>query len=268
MEPSPRKKADLRVVALAVLGIVFVGGLSLWRTVLRHPGEALSETLSTDETKFPTLSAKAVEDKEKRGEALVFLDVRPPEDYQKSHIPHSLSLPGTALSGYAPEAGKMPIVVFSAATQTGMLPELLRSASFPYSLLEGGFEAWTQAGGETISVGDPNAFADQSKVNYIDPKEAQALLANPGNLFILDVQTEGHYQEKHLKGAVNIPLAELEKRAHEIPPARPLLVYGENELASFQGGVRLFDLHFYGAMTLSGNELIQKTVDLPVEKSE
>ncbi|MEI9966965.1 MAG: rhodanese-like domain-containing protein [Candidatus Moraniibacteriota bacterium] len=267
--PLPRNGADLRVVAIALLAIVGIAGLSLWRTVLRPPGEETLER-AAQENALPLVSVSAVQEKMRRREALQFVDIRSPQAYQDSHIPGSLSLPGGTLQSYSPTDNRFTLIVFSTddpgSSQTAQA--ILKSTAFPYAFIQGGFEAWAGAGGETISIGDPNNFADQSKIDYISPKEAATLLETPPpNLFILDVQTAQHFQEKHLRGAVNIPLAELETRAGEIPPAKSILVYGENELASFQGGVRLFDLHFYGAQTLSGNELLEKTVPLPVESS-
>ncbi|MFZ3031959.1 MAG: rhodanese-like domain-containing protein, partial [Candidatus Moraniibacteriota bacterium] len=106
-----------------------------------------------------------------------------------------------------------------------------------------------------LSRGDPSSFLDQSKITYITPAEALKALANTdANYFLLDVQSAQNYQKKHLKGSVNIPLAELERRSKEIPAGRNILVYGESELSSFQGGVRLADLNVFTARTLSGND--------------
>jgi hypothetical protein len=45
----------------------------------------------------------------------------------------------------------------------------------------------------------------------------------------------------------------LEKRYKEVPVGTNILVYGEKELNSFQGGVRLADLGFITTKTLSGD---------------
>ena len=47
---------------------------------------------------------------------------------------------------------------------------------------------------------------------------------NKDYLFI-DVRTEVEYKNGHIKGAVSIPVEEIEERLDEIPQDRPLIVY-------------------------------------------
>lgn len=55
--------------------------------------------------------------------------------------------------------------------------------------------------------------------------EAKALLAKNSRAFLLDVRTPDEYRQVHLKGAVLIPLDQLERRVKEIPRERPIVVY-------------------------------------------
>jgi phage shock protein E len=59
----------------------------------------------------------------------------------------------------------------------------------------------------------------------VNSKEAKALIASKSKLVLLDVRTPEEYRQAHLRGAMLIPLSELEKRMQEIPRERPLLVY-------------------------------------------
>jgi rhodanese-related sulfurtransferase len=61
-------------------------------------------------------------------------------------------------------------------------------------------------------------------VNLSSP-EAKALLAKNSRVLLLDVRTPDEYRQAHLRGALLIPLDELERRLPEIPRDRPLLVY-------------------------------------------
>jgi len=61
-------------------------------------------------------------------------------------------------------------------------------------------------------------------VNLSSP-EARALLAKNSRIVLLDVRTPDEYRQAHLRGALLIPLDELERRLPEIPRDRPLLVY-------------------------------------------
>jgi rhodanese-related sulfurtransferase len=55
--------------------------------------------------------------------------------------------------------------------------------------------------------------------------DAKALLEKNKNVFLLDVRTPQEFQQASLKGAVLIPINELERRIKEIPRNRPILIY-------------------------------------------
>jgi len=57
----------------------------------------------------------------------------------------------------------------------------------------------------------------------IEVEDAKSL-ADKGAL-IVDVRSPSSYSKEHIKGAVNIPLEELDKRLSEIPRDRPVILY-------------------------------------------
>jgi len=59
----------------------------------------------------------------------------------------------------------------------------------------------------------------------ITSTEARALLAKNRQVLLLDVRTPEEFRQARLRGALLIPLGELQKRVSEIPRGRPLLVY-------------------------------------------
>ena len=59
----------------------------------------------------------------------------------------------------------------------------------------------------------------------ITSTEAKALLAKNKQVVLLDVRTPEEFRQAHLRGALLIPLGELQKRVPEIPRDRPILVY-------------------------------------------
>jgi len=58
----------------------------------------------------------------------------------------------------------------------------------------------------------------------IDSLQAKALL-DKGKVFLLDVRTPEEFRQARMKGAVLIPIDQIEKRLAEIPENRPILVY-------------------------------------------
>lgn len=59
----------------------------------------------------------------------------------------------------------------------------------------------------------------------VTSKQAQALLGKNSKIVLLDVRTPDEYRQAHLKGALLIPLGELNRRVQEVPRDRPVLVY-------------------------------------------
>ena len=66
--------------------------------------------------------------------------------------------------------------------------------------------------------------AAAAQFRNIASSEAKALL-DTGTVFLLDVRTPEEFRQAHLKGAVLIPVDQVEKRIGEIPRNRPVLVY-------------------------------------------
>jgi rhodanese-related sulfurtransferase len=62
-------------------------------------------------------------------------------------------------------------------------------------------------------------------VQTIKSPEARSLLERQRNAFLLDVRTPDEFRAARLKGAVLIPINELERRLAEVPKGRPIVVY-------------------------------------------
>ncbi|MBI2439648.1 MAG: hypothetical protein HYV45_03570 [Candidatus Moranbacteria bacterium] len=201
----------------------------------------------------------------------VFLDIRGEQAFALRHIPQSLPISLSALAQFVPvNKDETVIIVFSKNNSDVFqsAKNILKEKTFPYFFLRGGFEEWEAAHAPTISFGDPLSFVDQSKVVYISLVETKKILnenKDSGLFVLLDVQTEENYKKKHLQGAIHIPLENLEKRVSEIPAGRQIIVYGGNDVESFRGGVRLFDLGIFSAKTLSEKGVLSDDSGLPLE---
>lgn len=55
--------------------------------------------------------------------------------------------------------------------------------------------------------------------------EARSLLAKSKRIFLLDVRTPEEFRQARLKGAVLMPMNEMERRFQEVPRNRPVVVY-------------------------------------------
>jgi rhodanese-related sulfurtransferase len=220
------------------------------------------------QTRVPLIAPDVLLKKIQNGDSVALVDVRSKEAYDLEHIAHALSLPIGSLQNFSPVKDEAVVIIFSEND-----PEVFETAknimnekSFAYFFLKGGFEGWKTLNAPIVSAGDPNSFVDQSKVTYLSVEELKKLLVQKTPpLFILDVQTEDNFKKKHLEGSVNIPIDQLERRIGEVPAGRQIVVYGENDLASFLGGVRLSDLGIFSVRTLTGGKYLSSLSGLPLE---
>ena len=69
------------------------------------------------------------------------------------------------------------------------------------------------------------ALAAANVARSIAPTDAQALLKQRNNVYLLDVRTPQEFQQGRLAGARLIPIDQIVQRLDELPKDRPILVY-------------------------------------------
>lgn len=262
------KKAILIGTTLVLfIGVYFTGRNFFWKTQDVSPTITESAVINNSKGTFSLIAPDVLLKKIQSGEKIALIDIRTENAFGAEHIAHSLRVPIGSLQNFSPEKDESVVIVYSVADGDlfETVKNILAQKSFPYFFLKGGIEGWKSISAPVVSTGDPKSFLDQSKVTSIGPDVLKKIQSEKTPLFILDVQSGEDYKKKHLVGAVNIPLIELEKRAGEIPAGQQIIVYGENDLVSFQGGVRLSDLGIFTARTLSGNKYLSPDSGLPLE---
>ncbi|MFN0082844.1 MAG: MBL fold metallo-hydrolase [Ferruginibacter sp.] len=140
--------------------------------------------------------------KEMAQQDVIMLDTRAATQFTKGFIPGSLFI---GLEGrFAEWAGcllpfdKKIILI----TEPGMEEEtVIRLARVGFNkmggYLQGGFEAWKNAGEKTDMIID------------IEPDELMMDIPHDPNLTIVDVRREAEHADGHLKGSVNLPLSDM-----------------------------------------------------------
>ncbi|MEO5346330.1 MAG: metalloregulator ArsR/SmtB family transcription factor [Magnetococcus sp. YQC-9] len=105
----------------------------------------------------------------------------------------------------------------------------------------------------------------------MEPLARETLLERmrEGSVTVLDVRPHEEYQAGHLPRSFNIPLRELERRLHELPPDREVVAYcrGAYCVLSFEAVARLREKGF-AARRLEEGFPEWRQADLPVERSE
>ena len=80
------------------------------------------------------------------------------------------------------------------------------------SLLEGGMPEWVKAGLPT------------GHVPQLSPYELHAFISGKEELTVLDVRAPSEFEAHHIKGSINIPVADLRTRHTELDPEMPTIV--------------------------------------------
>jgi rhodanese-related sulfurtransferase len=78
-----------------------------------------------------------------------------------------------------------------------------------------------------ISIYYTQIYSPTQTIGYGDVtiEEAKTLIESKPNLIILDVRTQGEYDDGHIEGAILIPVSELEGRLDELSRDKETLVY-------------------------------------------
>lgn len=155
---------------------------------------------------------------EMQKEGVQILDTRNPSEFSKGHIKGSINI---GLSGnYASWAGTVldhtkPIVIVA---NPGKEEEaVLRLGRIGYDNVVGFVD------------GGPPAFLFRkeivSQLERVSAQELKNELKSDSPPLVLDVRTEAEWKDKHLEGALNIPLNRLSKRLSEVPRNKRIVIH-------------------------------------------
>jgi rhodanese-related sulfurtransferase len=184
--------------------------------------------------------------------SLIILDMRSQDEFDQEHIRNSKNARPADLANL--ENGRLYVIVADglSAEETDLVEKTFeRSGIKDYFFLSGGFSAWKSGYNPTVSAGNPNSPVDQAKVTYVASEELKAKMDTERNLLIVDLRNKEKFAEGHLKGAVNIPLDDLERERNRIPLGKKAALYSEGAEEAFRGAVRLYDLGIFNALALS-----------------
>ena len=137
------------------------------------------------------------------------LDTRSADKFSKGFIPNSINI--GIDGGFAPWVGalipdiKQPVLIVSDPGREQEVITRMSRVGYDHSIgyLEGGFDAWKNAGKETDSV---NRITASEMAGKFKPDS-----------IVIDVRNPGEYQAGHIEGAKLVPLGDLNNHLHEIP---------------------------------------------------
>jgi rhodanese-related sulfurtransferase len=215
---------------------VLDGGLAAWRATGRPsvqginvPSKVFGER-ALHEHKTPQVAPAELAARIARGEDMVIVDSRTPEEYARGCVPGAISMPGGELVFRITELiarADQPIVVHCGGrTRSYIGAESLRRMRLPNPIvaLENGTMGWELAGltlergaSRWAPVATPRSraaaalvakrVAAEDGVRFVSPDEVRALLGNRAghNAYLLDVRTREEYAAGHIAGAIWVP---------------------------------------------------------------
>ena len=221
------------------------GGLPEWRkeklpsvSGVNVPSKAFGEKVHHERT-IPEISPEELRSLQQRAANLVVFDVRTPEEYRRFCIPGGLNVPGGDLILWAEALKRKPeaTVVVNCAGRTRSIigtAGLLRLGLNNVRALKNGTMGWVLAGLELESapVGvAPTApdesrtharqialrIAEEERLSWVSARELLDHLPRNdiGVTYLIDVRSEGEYEDSHIAGSLNIPGGQAVQRADD-----------------------------------------------------
>jgi rhodanese-related sulfurtransferase len=230
---------------------VLDGGLAAWRASGRRtvqginvPSKVFGER-ALHQMKTPQIPPHELAGRIARGDDMVIVDTRTPEEYARGCVPGAVSMPGGELVLRITELVQRPdqpiVVHCGGRTRSYIGAESLRRMrlSNPIVALENGTMGWELAG-LTLERGAsrwPPAATPRSRaaaavvakrvaaedgIAFTTPDELGAVLGRrrERNAYLLDVRTREEYAERHIAGAVWVPGGQAVQATDEVIAVR------------------------------------------------
>ena len=248
------ERAGLAAKTLAEHGYketyVLDGGLESWRKEERPtvsgvnvPSKAFGEKVHR-ETGIPEITAEDLKHLQQAAADLIILDVRTPEEYGRFCIPAGLNVPGGDLVLWAEELRQKPdsLVIVNCAGRTRSIigtAALRRLGLSNVRALKNGTMGWVLAGLDLESKPRRSARppSAQSREKATDlalriAEEEGILRLTPSELsrdleadlspvtYLIDVRSEGEYEDGHIPGSLNVPGGQAVQRADDFVAVR------------------------------------------------
>ncbi|MDH4330862.1 MAG: rhodanese-like domain-containing protein [Candidatus Moranbacteria bacterium] len=250
-----------KIVLIGFVLIIVVIVITFTRDSIGNKKKNVDETETVaqpvDETNYllPKELQQKIIQKEKD---LFMIDVRDRESYLAEHIENTINIPMEFIYQEYDHIDKKNTLIIIGADYSDRkdLSELftfLKKENFEkLYVLSGGMTAWKDSYQPTVSIGNPESLEDIAKVSFLNPAQVNIAIQNDYSAIILDVRSKKDFENGHIRGAINIPADEIEKRKNEISSAKELIMYSESTLKDFQIAVKLYDLGFLATYIIDG----------------
>ena len=281
-------RAELAAITMARMGYqdgrVLHRGLAGWAaagyptvTGVNVPSKEFGERVHIEQ-RVPEIAPEELEARRHRGEKLLILDSRTPEEYRRSSIPGGLNVPGGDLILLADDLARDPgtavVVNCGGRTRSIIGTQALRRLGLSnVTSLRDGTMGWVLAGfelerGSTREPPPPSPRSRQAaealaervaveeKVPLISVGDLLALRvrADRETLYLFDVRSASEYAAGHIPGALSLPGGQAVQRTDDYVAVRnTTIVFTDDGIARAVMAAAWFrQMGFSGARVLGG----------------
>lgn len=246
------RRAEAAAADLEKMGYTSVsvldGGINRW-TTLDLPTEWGSNVVSKDYGEkmevvhhVPEIDAVDLHERIERGDKLVILDARTPEEYQRFAIPGGRSMPGGELAYRITdvvkhlEPGTTVVINCAGRTRSIVGTRVLQRMGVDAVGLKNGTSGWVLAGyqlergadrvqlpevsPEGVAAAEAYAakLAAEDGIRYLDVPALRAMFQKQGgeSIYFIDIRTREEYEEGHIAGFRWFPGGQCVQRSDDV----------------------------------------------------
>jgi rhodanese-related sulfurtransferase len=190
----------------------------------------LAAVVANAENSIPVLTTtdlKQLIDQE--GSNITVVDSRNPEEYQEVHIKNAINIPEKKFAenvGLLPADKTRRIVFYCNGIKCGKSKKAaLKAIDMGYANIQiyaEGMPVWEEKGLPIYAGPD---YEKKIETTKIAPKDLQVLMeSKAGEITVVDVRDLSEFQEGHIPGAINIPVAELASQSNQLEKEKTIVV--------------------------------------------
>lgn len=198
--------------------------------IITSPDEPISKHRSLG---IPSLTSPELFDRLEAGEEITILDVREENEYIERHIPEAIWFPKSKFDRNDKEVlaklenldkDKLIVSYCGAGHRSSFVTKKLREKGYDVYNLDG-ISFWEKIGYPLIR-GPKLPSSQEPAIVYLQEAYEHYFLLFKDIIWI-DVRNSDDYNKGHVKGALGIPLSDLEYNLHKIPKDKEIVFYCE-----------------------------------------
>lgn len=162
---------------------------------------------------------------------MIIIDSRPKKrKYDKGHIPGAISLPDSQfdqLTAQLPADKSTPLYFYCGGVKCKLSPNSASKAKklgyTQVKLIPEGYPAWKKAFGAAAKPPAVKAGKEEGTISIASFQEIMSKA--PQSLLLIDVRDSDEFKTSTIKGSINVPINDLEKKMDSFPKDKTIIFY-------------------------------------------